>query len=520
MSLVPRLPSAAVGVVGAALVVALLLLGGLKAAAVVIAAGAAVAAILAASRHPAGALGVIIVYPPFQFVTLAWLFKLGAPALVVRDLGYVKDAMVLGIGLAALQHRHARGGPGPGARAFEYAAGVYVAIASVYLLAPFAIPGAFGGQSWSIRINAWRLDCLFILLMLFCTKVPFRRVALPRLALLVLLVGLVEFGSALWEKFDRHSYSNFFVHTIDLAAYERAVLHIDSHLVQRGFLLVSASGSIRAGGFSVSQIELGFLTVLPLAIGMQSLVGSRPNLRKLLWPGAALTTVILTQTRSAILACLIALLVVVYVAFKRRSRVRMLALAMVVLGAVASVPLAGHSSFVQRFASIFNSSSTEDNQTHSKLSRQGWTEVLSQPVGLGLGANPATGHRFHTSNSTTTENSYLQVGTELGLGGMGLFIFMYLSVLRELWRRRWAAGAEGDLAVALFAAGCGFAVGGLFLQIWNNFPVSLPFWGLIGVMLGASSHRKPSSRYHPISPGTHSTEIQVDRTTLPILIES
>jgi hypothetical protein len=133
-----------------------------------------------------------------------------------------------------------------------------------------------------------------------------------------------------------------------------------------------------------------------------------------------------------------------------------------------------------RFESLFSTTQSVDNQGHITASTNGLNDVIDHPTGFGLGANPATGVRNHTTNATNTENSYLGVGTELGDAAMFCFIGLYLALLVELRRRSHEPGEAAKLAGASWLAGCGLLVGGLFLPIWPDFPVALTYWGLAG----------------------------------------
>lgn len=490
-AIVARLPSPVLGVVGGLAAFGVIRYGGDRAAGLALVAAIASGLLLGAMRNPAVALGAIVVYTPFQVIFLAFALKHGAPVKVVREAGYLKEVLTAGIGLAALKHRRHTRDARSRLRYLDYVAALYVGIATVYLLLPLAFAGSFGGQTWTVRLNAWRTDCLYVCLFLFCRQVPFTRRAARRIAALAVLAGLAMFGSALWENFGQQSYSRFFTRTIDLTTYEESVLHITPQLARFGYIIKNSlegnSGVIRNGGFFTDHIELGFFSVLPFAIGAQWLIESRLRAYRFVAPIGMATTAILTVTRSAILACAVALTTVVLLSFRRRARARLPVLVLLIAGVLAAVPFAGHTTAGARFSSLFGgNTSGEDNTQHSHATWAGYNTVLAHPTGLGLGANPGTGIRFHTSNSTTTENSYLQVGTELGIPGMIAFALMYLGLVRELWRRARAPGPQGGLVGAVCAAAIGLFVGGFFLQVWINIPVALTFWGVAGAVLAAS----------------------------------
>jgi hypothetical protein len=467
-----------------------LTVGGGRIADRALAAAIAAALIATAANYPAVALGVLLVFAPFQLPLLAWALKQGAPAVAVRDAGYIKDAMVVSIGIAAVRFRLAHPSQRRRFGLLEYAAAGYIAIATAYLMLPFAFPDILGGQPWSVRISAWRIDSLFVVLLLFCRHAPFSVKDVRRLAVVGVLVGVAMFGSVLWEFFDQASYSNFFVHTVDLTTYEESILHITPGLAPFGYVIhntLESHNVVRAGGFFTDQIELGFFSVMPFAIATQFLIGSTIKLRWLVASVAAGATALLALTRSAILACGVALVLIVYLGYTRNAKSRVAALLLVVAAVFAIIPVASHSDVGGRFDSLFGGNATgEDNQDHYQATRSGFDEVFAHPTGRGLGANPGTGERFHTTILTVTENSYLQVGTELGVGGMVVFVLMYLAALRELWRRSRDPGDGGELAAALLAAGGGLLIGGLFLQIWIEIPISLTFWGLVGAVLATN----------------------------------
>src|SRR5579884_1492753 len=88
-----RIVSLLIGATAVAGVLALLFGPGLHAAEVVVGVAVGVMLVMWAARKPGGALGVIIVYVPLQTVLLAWMYHVGAPDGLVRNLGFLKEAM-------------------------------------------------------------------------------------------------------------------------------------------------------------------------------------------------------------------------------------------------------------------------------------------------------------------------------------------------------------------------------------------------------------------------------------------
>jgi hypothetical protein len=479
-------------VVAAVALFADLTFGKLRAAEFTISVCVAAVAIFAASRKPGASIGFLLVFVPLQLVLLAYLYKLGAPAGLARNLGYLKDAAVAGVCVAAVNRTRSRE-----VTRFDlldaFAVG-YAGIATAYLLLPALFSGVLGGESFSVRLNAWRLDCLFVVLFVAARRVAVSPVRLHRLRTLVLLVAIPMFGFAVWESVSASGYNHFMVSTIELPNYQRDVLNVAPPFgldyVIRG--VVGDANLVRVGGLFADSLTLGFYLVLPLAFATERLSESR--LRPL--PAIGLVcggvTLVLTQTRSAILSGTVALLLGLWLAYRRLSPHRLRAVVLTLAAVVVLTPLAAHSTIRARFDSLFSTTQDADNQSHKTASLAGLNQVIQHPVGRGLGANPATGLRNHTSNATVSEDSYLQVGTELGLWGMLTFIGLYIAMLVRLRRRASQPGEYGDLAAGCWLAGCGLLIGGLFLHVWISLPLSLSFWGLAGLAIGHTRPPPPS----------------------------
>jgi O-antigen ligase len=199
---------------------------------------------------------------------------------------------------------------------------------------------------------------------------------------------------------------------------------------------------------------------------------------------------ILTITRSAIVSACIAVALGVWLGYRRLSRARLRFLIVLVFGVVLALPFTVHSTVGQRFT---EPDTVQGNSTavHENNSRVAFESVVTHPLGRGLGANPATGLRNNTSNVIDAEDSYLQVGTELGLAAMLAFVGMYLSLLWQLRKAARIPGEHGRLAGAMWMVGGGLFVGGFFLHIWISLPIGLTFWGLAGIGISVLGQRRP-----------------------------
>src|SRR3954447_9570237 len=199
-----------------------LLVGGLHVAEYAVAALAAVLGVVIVMRWPASALGVLLVFVPLQLATLAPLYRFGMPRHVVRDLGYVKDIIVLGLLLLSIR----RGAWTRRIDALDLLAIIYLAWATFYLVLPVVVHNAFLPQTFTARVSAWRLDCLFAVLFLAVRRLdlPARSVENLRRAVLGLAVLLAAFG--VWEFVATDSFNHFMVADLQVTRYKAFVLGV------------------------------------------------------------------------------------------------------------------------------------------------------------------------------------------------------------------------------------------------------------------------------------------------------
>lgn len=495
----PRTRAITITVIVALVVFADIRLGGLRIAEISLAVVAGAGAITLAARFPGVGLCVLLGFVPLQQIVVGWMYKHGMPTSLAKDLGYIKDAMVAGIVVAALlksrdAHRHARAHAHRWTLDFlDKCAAVYVAIATIYLVLPFLVPSALGGQPFQIRLNAWRLDCLFVVLMVAARRVQFSSRAFQAARVTIVSVGILMLIVAAWESASPGGYNHFLQSTIGYPKYQVDVLKVMPPQ-DANYVIYNMIGGLkiqRVGSLFADSLELGFFMLIPLGLCVERLGIRRPSTFSLIGLGAAVATVVLTETRSAILGAGIAIVLAVRLAFRNLAPGRYRLAVLVALAAVIAVPFSANSVFQHRLSSTFNSSGNASNSGHSYNSITAAKDIIRQPQGKGLGTNPATGQHFHTSNLTVSENSYLQVGTELGAVAMFAFVGMYLAALTRLRREARGRGERASMAAGIWLAGWALFVGGWFLHVWTLFPVSLAFWGLGGAAMGPPRRVEP-----------------------------
>ena len=448
----------------------------------------AVGIVLAASRRPDRSLVLLVVLLPFHSLGLAFLYRHGVPAQLVKPLGYWKEVLVAAIILAGL--RNVRRNPERLDR-LDKVALAWVALVTAYLLFPWLarpadaihlLPGP--PHAFNVRLLAWRVDALYVLLFLGArhaglgsdVRRRFERAAVG-VGTAAAAIGIVEFLAPSW-------WNNFAVRVCGVTNYQVAVLHVTPPNYSNILFYDHLGGHqvVRVGSILLTPLALGFYLTVPLGLALRRAV--RPSGARLAWlpAGVIALALLLTLTRSAIFAGLVVTLVTLGASSRgvpaRRARLVLLLIA----GAIVLAPVVASSGLGARSATTLqNSGSTSD---HLRGLRHGLDALVHAPTGLGLGTQPGVGDRFAVANKLTSEDSYLQIGDELGVAALILWVILLLTLLFALARARAADDPDVALATALFAVGVGLALGGFMLHVWLDFTLAWSFWGGAGLATG------------------------------------
>jgi hypothetical protein len=435
---------------------------------------------LAAAR-PAVSLVGIIVWVPVQVSALAFLYRHGAPALLVKNLGYLKEFWEIALLCAVFRQRRV---PRP-FDALDWIITAYIAIATAELLLPFVAPGTLGGNPFNVRLNAWRLDAMFMVVFLCVRRLDWDPQIVRSVRLAVFFVGAVLAGFALWEATDNSGFNDFLLHTIDLPSYRADVLH-NPFGTRTNLLTPGSIGNTtytRVGSLINDPLALGFFMTVPFAVALERVGAHRMVKMASVVAGISAATVLLTITRGAIVSLGVIAILGACVGISRVSTERLRVVLVMIAAIAVLLPVAGQSAFVARMEGIFTSSHDEDTQLHITRPLEAARELANHPLGRGLGTNNSTGSRFDTGTSAASENSYLQTGMELGMPSMALFIAALIMTLIQLRRRSKEDSDASGLAGGVWLAGCGLAVGGLVLEVWYQLAVTLIFWATAAVAL-------------------------------------
>ncbi len=230
-----------------------------------------------------------------------------------------------------------------------------------------------------------------------------------------------------------------------------------------------------AGFTEVTTNLVGIIAVVSIVFSMHNVSQAKG------WPGRilfascilpALAVIFLAQTRSALLALAVSLLVVL------SARKKVLGGILLLLGVLLSVsPVGG------RFTS---------NMTDNLRIKHGllvWEVVKDYPVtGIGFGMQTFGGDLdLQRYNSRLPEkfqgqdillnphNMYTDIAVRTGIPGIILFFGIMLSFFRMLWqvRKNGASDNIASWAKAVFAAGLSFFIIGFFEPVFSHYPESV-----------------------------------------------
>jgi hypothetical protein len=432
-----------------------------------------------AAKRPDRSLLALIVFLPFQGLILARLWGWGLPASVVSHLGAWKDALALGVIVAGARSFIASGRRADG---LDRIALAFVALVALYaLLQPEIVPGSPSASN--IRLLGFRETAGFVLLLLGARHAPLGPRFTERALRVLLLVAGIVAAIGVYEAIDSSGWNHFIVHTIKYPAYQIAVLHGQPFNPTdiRTYGYIGGARVARIGSVFLNDLNLAFYLVLPFAVGVER------ALRRTASPLVVLTTItigaalLLTQTRSAILGAAVVLVLALVPTAGRPRHWRTQAVIVLAGLAMIAVPAAFSTGVAKRFSQA-NNRSDQSTAGHVTGFWSGLHTIGQHPLGQGLGTGAGIGQRFTVANDKVAENSYLDVGDEVGI--LPMLLFAALTVALVLKLRRVARERPEPALTAAFAGGAGLAVSAWFLHTWLDFAVAWTYWGIAGAALG------------------------------------
>lgn len=230
---------------------------------------------------------------------------------------------------------------------------------------------------------------------------------------------------------------------------------------------------------------LGAYLVLVL-VAIAAIAAQRKN--KAFWMvvgSGGLVVLFFTYSRSAWLGALIGLIIIGYWLIKRPKfrRAALIGTAILVLIFGTGLLIWQKNSLVEN--TLFHTSQTSrspesSNAVHTEAMLDGAKSVLRQPLGGGPGtAGPASFRNNHPPR--IAENYFIQIGQEVGIIGLIIFIVINLILIKQLQESR-----SQLLAKILLASLAGLIIINLLSHAWADDTLSYIWWGLAGMVIASS----------------------------------
>ena len=451
--------------------------------------GAGIVALVA--RRPAKALKVLVVLLPFGTFLLALLYRFGVPATYVRNLGFWKEAVIAGIAAAALprvwraRHQWDR---------LDRVVIGYVALGSLFLFLQPLIVGAGPGAkaTFYARELGWRGDVLYFAIFLLCRHLGIDRQAAEKIFQLFVGVAVIVALVGIYEFFNAHSFDHFVVHTIRVPTYQIQALHAQVGNPNTVLIYSTTGHHVRIGSVLLNYLTVGFYWMFALGIAIELVVRQRARP----WIVASIpilgVATLLTQSRAAILGAAITVLFGLRRQIGRSLTRRVRLTAMLAFVLLVFLPLVAFSGIGHRLVSPGGAT----NSGHKNRVTQGISIMIHNPAGRGLATGAGGGQVAQTEGVVSQgavfipEDEWLQIGTQLGLLGLGTYVAGLILMIRYLRVPRAGPNDTRKPAdtngVGLWVFGVrsgllGVLVGGLFLQPFVEPVVSWTVFALTGI---------------------------------------
>ncbi len=130
----------------------------------------------------------------------------------------------------------------------------------------------------------------------------------------------------------------------------------------------------------------------------------------------------------------------------------------------------------------------DPNQLRVRFWRESAQQIVHNPEGGGPGTAGLASIRNDVQGTVLNENYYLQIGEEVGVVGLFLFLAILSRVVRRLFYQR-----DSLIALALLASLVGLMFTNFLVHIWSNEAVAYTWWGLAGLVLASLGHHPKSA---------------------------
>lgn len=128
----------------------------------------------------------------------------------------------------------------------------------------------------------------------------------------------------------------------------------------------------------------------------------------------------------------------------------------------------------------------DPNQLRMRFLRESVTDIVKSPLGAGPGTAGLASIKNNVQGTSLTEDYYLQIGREVGVLGLLLFVSILFLTAKKLWALK-----TSTIVAGLLASFVGLAFTNLLVHIWSNEAVAYTWWGLAGLVVFSAKKSKP-----------------------------
>jgi hypothetical protein len=476
-----RIPYVEIGVAGALTLSSLLLIMAFGAGLGTYAAAAAVVGALGllAIRWPTASAVVFIAFMPFNRFVIMIVYHYTHSLLLTKGLQLWKEAILGAILVRVIYDLFMTPRRKHTLMLIDLVALLFVLISLVYLI----YPGTLDSQLIS-RLQGLRADTVFVLayfagrgLHLNRDRIRWIVLAIVPGSLAVAVVAVFQFVEpALSNRlFESLGYSDFVHYQGDLG----------DAIATRNRDLPGAESLPRASSLILGDLALAFFQAFTVSLAAAMFYTSR-RLRNAVVNGAFLAlmvvTLAVTLSRSAIASTGGA---IALAALAARATGRLAALGLVGLMVAAVILLSGYIKIttLEAMLNVSDASSLK----HVAAFDESIKTIIDYPLGRGLGTAGNIGQQEQGGAGITNESWYLQIGTEMGIFGMVVYLGLVLAVMlialrqffkvHDFWLR--------VLTLTVATTACTMLILGNFLHAWENTPLSIIFWIFAGIAVRA-----------------------------------
>jgi hypothetical protein len=207
--------------------------------------------------------------------------------------------------------------------------------------------------------------------------------------------------------------------------------------------------------------------------------------------GLQLLALFLTFSRSAWLAAVISVVLVLLLQYRAwllaMGKRYWPALLVLVLLFAGGLFVGRHSYFIHGLLSHNTGkpqAQYDSNGFHREFAKRGLEGIVHQPFGHGPGTAGLASIQ-NPKGSFLTENYYLQIGYEVGVLGLLLFVGMQALLYVKLWHVR-----HERLAAVLLASFWAYVITSMLLHTWSNEAIAAQWWILAGLLLAVPARQR------------------------------